>query len=137
MKTIGQLTEKLLIGNQYFQKNYLKGHCVKVKCQIWPVIELSLRIMPVNNILKFESDWSTTREVIRRKPIFSEKWHKRSLCQGQRSLVIELSLRIITINNILKFESDWSTNREVIDRKPIFSEKLHKRSLCQLIDWSI
>ena len=86
----------------------MKGHCVKVKGQMSPGIKLSLRIMPINNILKFESDWSTNREVIDRKLIFSEKLLKRSLCQGQISPVIELSLRIMPINNILKFENDWS-----------------------------
>ena len=65
----------------------MKGYCVKVKGQISPGIELSLRIMPINNILKFENDCSTNREVIDRKPIFSEKLHERSLCQGQRSNV--------------------------------------------------
>ena len=58
--------------------------------------------MPINNIIKFQNDCSTNREVIDRKPIFSEKLHERSLCQGERSPGIELSLRIMPINNILK-----------------------------------
>ena len=44
-----------------------------------PAIKLSLGIMPINNILKFENDCSTNREVIDQKPIFSEKLHEKSL----------------------------------------------------------